>query len=206
LKDYSAHYTALAERLVSHGYAVYAFDLRGHGRSRGDRAYVNDFDEYLDDLDVFLDRVKKREPNRPLFLFGHSMGGAIVTLYTITHKPELKGLLLSGAALKVGSDISSFLVGVTKIIAAIGPDLPVMELEDEAFARDPAVVREMSADPFILHIKGPAQTAAEVLRAIERIQASMESLTVPVLILHGEADRLTNPEGSKELNQRAGSK
>src|SRR5262249_28247225 len=89
--------------------------------------------------------------------------------------------------------------------AAIGPDLPVMELKDEAFSRDPAVVRAMSNDPYILHIKGPAETGAEVLRAIARIQERMEAVTVPVLILHGGADRVTNPEGSKELNQRAGS-
>lgn len=203
LKDHSARYSAFAERLVGRGYAVHALDLRGHGMSLGERAFVNSFDEYLDDLDVFLDRVRQREPGKAIFLFGHSMGGAIVTLYALAHPTEIKGLVLSGAALKVGSDVSGFLVGATKIIADIGPDLPVMELADDAFSRDPAAVRDMVNDPLILHIKGPARTAEQVLSAIDRIQGSMESLTVPVLILHGTADRLTNPEGSQELAQRA---
>lgn len=200
LKDHSDRYAAVAEKLTSHRYAVYAFDLRGHGDSAGDRVWVDSFDEYLADLDVFLQRVREREPGRPIFLFGHSMGGAIVTLYTLTRQPELGGLVLSGAALKPGSNVSGFLIGVTQVLGSVLPRLGVLELDDSQFSRDPAVVASMKADPLVYDGKGPARTAKELLKALVRIQEQWGGLRAPVLILHGAADTITNPEGSKELN------
>jgi alpha-beta hydrolase superfamily lysophospholipase len=133
------------------------------------------------------------------------MGGAIVTLYALTKKPTLRGLVLSGPALKVGSDVSSFLVGVTKVLAAVLPGLPVLDLPNKNFSRDPKVVAGMDSDPLIYNKSGPARTAAELLRAIERIGEHMEEVSVPLIAMHGTADKLTNPEGSKELIRRASS-
>jgi acylglycerol lipase len=147
LKDHSARYAAFADELVTHGYAVYAFDLRGHGRSAGQRVYVRTFDQYLADLDVFLGRVRAHEPGEPLFLFGHSMGGAIVTLYTITRQPHLQGVLLSGAALRV--DAPSPLMFGTRVIASIAPSAGVFQLDAKTFSRDPAVVRADLSDPLV---------------------------------------------------------
>lgn len=203
LKDHSNRYAAAAEKLTAHQYAVYAFDLRGHGDSAGDRVWVDSFDDYLADLDVFVKRVREREPHRPLFLFGHSMGGAIVTLYTLTRQPELRGVVLSGAALKPGSDVSGFLIGVTKVLGSVTPTLAVLELDDSKFSRDPAVVADMKADPLVYDGNGPARTAKELLKALARIQAQRGELNAPLLLLHGGADTITNPEGSQELSQHA---
>jgi acylglycerol lipase len=203
LKDHSSRYGALAERLAAGGYAVHAFDLRGHGYSEGRRVWIDSFDQYLFDLELFVKRVREAEPNRPLFLFGHSMGGAIVTLFTLTRKPELRGLVLSGAALKVTSDVSPFLVRATKWLSRHDPRLAVLKLPNKNFSRDPRALAAMERDPAIYQGAGPARTAAEVLGAIERIQKNMESLAVPLLVLHGAADRVTNPDGSRELYRRA---
>jgi acylglycerol lipase len=203
LKDYSGHYAWVAEALVERGYAVYAFDLRGHGRSEGDRVWVNAFDEYLNDLDIFVRRVREKEPGKPLFIFGHSMGGAIVTLYTLTRKPQIAGLLLSGPALKPGSDVSGFLIGVTKFLGSVFPSLGVLNLDNKSFSRDPAVVAGMDTDPLIYNKAGPARTASELLKAMEQIQEHMEEMTVPFIAMHGTADKLTNPEGSKDLYAKA---
>jgi alpha-beta hydrolase superfamily lysophospholipase len=178
-------------------------DLRGHGRSQGAPVWVDAFDDYLDDLDAFVSRVSAREPGKPVFLFGHSMGGAIVTLYTLTRKPALRGLLLSAPALKAGSDISPFLIAVTRFLGRALPRLPVLKLQDRFFSRDPEVVRANQQDPLIHKKPGPARTAAGLLGALERIGAQMEALTVPFFVMHGTEDRLTNPEGSKELYARA---
>src|SRR5207244_2707110 len=149
LKDHSGHYAAAATELAERGYAVYAFDLRGHGLSEGHRVWIDSFEDYLDDLDVFVARVRARESDKPLFLFGHSMGGAIATLYTLERKPPLRGLLLSGPALKRGSDISGFLAGVTRFLGALVPNLGVLDLENRWFSRDPAVVAAMNGDLLI---------------------------------------------------------
>jgi acylglycerol lipase len=203
LKDHSTRYSALAQELVGHGFAVYAFDLRGHGSSEGDRVYIHEFDEYTADLGIFLGRVVQREPGKPVFLFGHSMGGAIATLYTINQKPDIKGLVLSAPALKPGSDISNFKISLTKFFATVTPTLAVMSLDLKKFSRDPEVVKDCEADPLIDQGNGPAKTAAKLLGALAQIQEHMGDVTVPLLIMHGSADVITNPEGSKELNLRA---
>src|SRR5205823_4114544 len=127
LKDHSARYAQIAIAFARRGVAVYAFDLRGHGRSAGERVVVRAFDDYLDDLDVFVRNVANVERNKPLFLFGHSMGGAIVTLYAIEKRPRLAGLVTSGAALEV--DAPGALVVATEIFGEAAPGLAVLKLD-----------------------------------------------------------------------------
>lgn len=203
LRDHSDRYGLLAETLTAKGYAVYAFDIRGHGKSAGQRVWVESFDDYVADFASFVEEVRVREAGKPIFLFGHSMGGAIVTLYTLGKHPAISGVVLSAPALMPGSNVSPFLIGMTGFLGRVAPGLPVLELKSEDFSRDPKVVAAMDADPLIEGKPGPARTAAELLGALGRIQTQVASLDVPVLALHGSADRVTNPEGSKQLVQRA---
>ena len=108
--EHSGRYAHVAAHLLLHDYAVYAFDLRGHGRSEGHpRVYVASFDEYVSDLDCFLADVRK-EHRGPLFLLGHSMGGGIAALYVIERGTDgLAGLVLSSAALQIPADLSPLL-------------------------------------------------------------------------------------------------
>lgn len=206
LKDHGARYADLAAALVAKGIAVHALDLRGHGHSDGDRVWVDSFDDYLADLELFVARVKKLEGDTPLFLLGHSMGGAIATLFTLTRKPALKGLVLSAPALKVGADQPALLVKIAGVLGKLTPRLPVLDLDLAKFSRDAAVVADCRADPLVFQGKGPARTGAQLLAAIGRIQADMEQIDVPLLLLHRTLDTVTNPDGSRELHKRAASK
>lgn len=200
LKDHSSRYSGLAERLVSAGYAVYGFDLRGHGRSSGRRVAVDSFDQYTGDLAAFIELVRSREPQRPIFLFGHSMGGAIAALTTIDRRPPLAGLILSGAALRL--DVWPLTVALTRHSGSLVPGLPAFRLHDEDFSSDPEVVAAMVKDPFIHDGGAPVHTAAELIGATARIWAGIDRLTLPILALHGTRDRLTSPAGSRELIAR----
>jgi acylglycerol lipase len=204
LKDHSTRYADVAAELVKRGIAVYAFDLRGHGRSEGDRVWVEKFDDYLEDLGTFLDRVRKEEPGKPLFLFGHSMGGAIVTLYTLTREPYIQGLVLSAPAIHV--DVAGVVSGSTKALGSVFSGLPVLSLDAADFSRDPATVEDQRTDPLIYQPSGPARTAAELFRSMDRIDALADELTVPLLLMHGSADKVTDPHGSQSLYDRAKSK
>lgn len=204
LKDYADRYLELALAAARKGYAVHALDLRGHGDSQGDRVWVDRFDEYLSDLNQFVTRVQAEEPNKPLFLLGHSMGGAIVTLYTLNEKPKLAGLITSAGALE--RDAPAGLVGVVKFFSVIAPRLAVFDLDDTTFSRDPKVVESMKNDPLIYDGKGPARTASELLGAIATIHEKAATLSVPLLTLHGTDDKVTPPNGSKWLVETAGSK
>ncbi len=202
--EHSCRYVHVAEELTRNGYAVSTFDLRGHGQSQGDpRTFVRSFDEHLDDLEHFLSRVRERHPGRPLFLFGHSMGGTISTLFAIARQPEIRGLLLSGASLKLSDKYSPSLITLAKIISFVFPKLRLLKLDASAVSRDPEVVRDYVRDPLVYHGGIPARTGAEMNRAMELIRQRMEALEVPLLIMHGTGDLLADPEGSRQLYDRA---
>jgi acylglycerol lipase len=205
IKDHSGRYEELANALAQQGVAVRAFDLRGHGKSEGKRVAIRSFDEYLEDLDLAVARARKAHPEKPLFLFGHSMGGAIATLYTIARRPDLAGLVLSAPALKPGGHISPSLIRITKALGVLLPGLRVFKPTNEMYSRDPAVAAGMAADPLVFQTPGSARLAAQLLKAMERIEAHMGEVSVPLLVLHGTGDRLTDPDGSRQLVARAAS-
>lgn len=204
LKDHSARYAPLAEKLVAEGFAVHAFDLRGHGRSEGIRVWVDAFGDYLGDLEIFHKQLQDAGKPRPTVLFGHSMGGAIAALYTITRKPALAGLVLSAAAL--ATDVSAATVGGTRFVGALAPAAGVFQLDLAKFSRDPAAVAATAADPLVYQGAAGAHTAVQLLSAIAVVQERMAEIEVPVLALHGEADVVTPPAGSKQLVEKARSK
>lgn len=201
LKDHSTRYGEFAARMVARGFAVYGYDMRGHGRSAGQRATLDSFDALLGDLDTFMARVRQREPGLPVFLLGHSVGGAVVTLYALERRPALAGLVVLAPALRV--DRMPIEAAATPIAGALAPNFGAVDTPDEEFSRSPEVVREMGADPLVYHETGPARTAAALVAAIERIWARADTLDVPVLGVHGTVDRLTDPRGTAELIRRA---
>jgi alpha-beta hydrolase superfamily lysophospholipase len=201
--EHSGRYIHVAEHLVRHGYAVDAFDLRGHGRSEGARCFIRSFDEHLVDVDSFLRRVRERVPGKPVFLLGHSMGGAIVTMFAITRQPDVRGVILSGAGLKISASVSPLMVGIVRFLGGIFPKLPTLKLDSSLISRDPEVVKRYDNDPLVHRGGVPARTGAELFQAIKHIQAQMETVTLPLLIMHGTVDALADPEGSKELYARA---
>lgn len=201
LKDHSAHYAAFASRLVAAGYGVYAFDLRGHGRSAGPRVAPRAWLAYVDDLDAFIARVAEKEPGKPIFLFGHSMGGAIATLGAIRHRAALTGLILSGPALAI--DAQPLLLAATQMAGALTPGAKALDLANEDFSQDPAVVKAMGQDSLIEQGPGPARTAAGLIKGMTLIWQHTDGLTLPLLVLHGSRDALTAPSGSRALIEAA---
>jgi alpha-beta hydrolase superfamily lysophospholipase len=201
LKDHSARYADFAARMARKGVAVHAYDLRGHARSEGPRVWVDAFEQHVEDLALFLARVRRRAPDRPLFLFGHSMGGAIATLCALERRVELGGLVLSAPALV--ANVWAGTRGVTRLVAALSPGAGVFQLDLEDFSRDPKVVAEGLVDPLVYQEGAAARTAVELLDALERIGERMEELETPFLALHGTRDVVTDPDGSRALHERA---
>jgi len=205
LIEHSGRYAEVADELNRHGYAVYAMDLRGHGRSEGDRILVRSFDEYTADLEFYLDRVRACQPGKPLFLFGHSMGGAIVVLFAVTRRPDVRGLILSAPALRIGGGMFPVLRRLAGLFSYLLPRLKLVRMSFRLASRDPEVVADLESDPLVYHGRFPVRTGAEILRAARRIQDRMEAVELPLLLLHGTGDFVTDPEGTRRLHARAGS-
>lgn len=201
--SHGGYYGWTAEQLVAQGLAVYTIDLRGRGRSDGERFYIESFADYLSDVSTVVTLARTRAPHLPLYLFGHSAGGVIACSYTVEHQAGLAGLICESFAFRVPSP--DFALAVLKGLSHIAPHAHVLRLKNEDFSRDPGVVAAMNADPLIAHEVQPTLTVAEMVRADERLAASFDRITLPVLILHGTEDKVTMPGGSQTFFEKAGS-
>jgi alpha-beta hydrolase superfamily lysophospholipase len=201
--SHSGYYAWVAEELTARGLAVFAIDLRGRGESDGERFYVNAFSDYVEDVAALVRLAKSRRPAIPIFVLGHSAGGVVSCLYTLDHHRDLAGLVCESFAYQVPAP--DFALAVFKGLSHLAPHAHVLHLKNEDFSRDPAVVARMNADPLIAHETQPTKTLAEMVRADERLKREFPNITVPVLILHGTADRATKPTGSQAFYDAVGS-
>ena len=203
VNSHSGYYLWAAEQLVASGLAVYALDLRGRGKSDGERFYIESINDYLKDVGTLVALAKSREPGLPVYLLGHSAGGVISCVYTLEHQSELAGLICESFAFQVAAP--DFALAVVKGLSHIAPHAHVLRLKNEEFSRDPKVVQAMNDDPLIEHETQPTKTVAELVRADERLKEEFRLITLPVFILHGSADKVTRPGGSQLFYDNAGS-
>ncbi len=202
LDDHGDRYAHLAETLVARGYAVYAMDLRGHGRSGGPRVEIGAFHDYVDDEATWISRIRDKEKGKPLFVFGHSMGGVIMTIYGEEHPRDVAGVVLSAPALGIDAPpLQAAAIGLAGHLGSPGHMLPQ---QDADFARDPAVVAAMGVDPLLTHADGPTHTAVALVTGIEAAWLDAARLTEPLIVFHGSADKLTSPAASRDFVARAG--
>jgi acylglycerol lipase len=201
--SHSGYYTWVADQLTANGFAVYAVDLRGRGRSEGERFYVDKFADYVRDAASLMHLAKAREPGLPVFMLGHSAGGVVACIYTLEFPTELAGLICESFAHEVPAP--DFALAVFKGLSHVAPHAHILHLKNEQFSRDPNVVKAMNDDPLIAHETQPTQTLAEMVRADERLKQEFQLITLPVLIMHGTADQATKPSGSQRFYDNAGS-
>ena len=198
LGDHSSLYLNIAGHFPARGLALYAYDMRGNGRSPGQRAYLRSWEEYRGDLAAFLAQLRAWEANLPVFVLGHSLGGLVALDYALHHPEGLSGVIAAAAPLgRVG--VPRFLMALGRVMSRVWPRFSLeVGMDLSGLARDPSVVDAVLADP-LFHRRGTARLSTEVTAAIARVQARAASLCVPLLILHGAADRMVPPEGSREF-------
>lgn len=190
LAEHGGRYPEVAARLVASDYAVYALDHRGHGRSGGSRANIDRFAYLVSDLGTFAGRAQREHPGAPVFLLGHSMGGAVALACALRYKGSLKGLALSAPALATGAAVSSFKRLTLRLLSSLAPNAGALTLPAKAISRDPAVVEAYEQDPLVFRGAIPARTIVELLQAMDAFPASAPELRIPVLVQHGTADSL----------------
>jgi len=205
--EHSGRYANLVNHFVPKGYAICAHDQRGHGKSGGMRGYIERFSDYLGDLKTFVDNVRSEHNDTKIFLIGHSMGATIATAYTVTvtHQQDLAGLVVSGVGVKPGSGMSSALIPLARILSLLLPKLGVIVLDASAICQDKAVVDAYVNDPLVYRGKITCRFGAEMLATLRKLPSEMQQINLPILIMHGTADRLCDPEGSRILYDGVGS-
>jgi alpha-beta hydrolase superfamily lysophospholipase len=197
--EHSGRYMNIVDFLHPKGYVVYGFDHRGHGRSRGQRGHIHSWDEYRGDVAAFLRWIAGQEPHAPIFLMGHSMGALVVLDYLI-HEPDvIRGAIVSGAPLEPAGVAKPSLVLLSRALSRIAPRFPLrLALDVSALSRDAAVVRAYIEDPLV-HGRFTARWGTESLDTLARVKGRAAEVHVPILFIHGEADRLNLPHGSSSF-------
>lgn len=203
LGDHSGLYPNLGSYFPARGVPVYAFDMRGNGRSPGQRAYVRSWHEYRGDLHAFLNLVREREAEIPLFLLGNSLGGLVVLDYALRNPAGLAGVIAAAPPLgRVG--VPPVLMALGRVLSRVLPRFSLeVGMDLTGLARDPAVVATVLADP-LFHRRGTARLSTEVTAAIDRVQQEASDWAVPLLILHGSDDRMVPPDGSRRFFAKVG--
>ena len=202
--EYIGRYGWMIEQMNQAGINVFAYDHRGYGKSDGTRAYINRFGQYIDDLDVYLNQLKK--PELPTFLMGHSMGSLIGVGYLVNHlEHHFAGFISSSGALKIDESISPFLRKISGIMSKIAPHLKTIKLDPNALSRDPKEVVKYFTDPAVYHGGTKARLGFEMLEAMKSAQNNFHKINIPVLILHGTEDKLADPLGSQWMYDKVSS-
>ena len=204
VNSHGGQYLWAAEQFVAAGFAVFALDLRGRGRSEGEPFYVENVMDYVSDVANTIALAKSRHPGLPLYLLGHSAGGVVSATYVLDNQTQIAGFICESFAFQVPAP--GFALAAIKAISHIAPRLPVLKLKNEDFSRDPKAVEALNRDPLTAHEVQPAITVAALVRADERLHDEFPSITLPLLIMHGTDDKATVCRGSQFFYETAGSK
>jgi acylglycerol lipase len=203
LNSHSGYYHDFAAQLQKNGFEVYAMDLAGRGESEGERYYIADYQDVFADIDKLIDIAGYACPSTPLFLFGHSAGGVFAAGYAVQNQHKLEGLISESFAFQLPAP--AFARAAIKFLARFIPHTPLVKLNNQDFSRNQAIVFKMDNDALLKNEKQPAKTMQQLLLAAEYLKREMPVIKLPLLILHGTADKATKPSGSKYFMEHASS-
>ncbi|MEM9809323.1 MAG: lysophospholipase [Cyanobacteria bacterium P01_D01_bin.56] len=200
--EHCDRYHTVTTALTQTGYVVFGFDNQGHGRSEGQRGHINRWQDYRDNVSAFLAQVHHHEPGLPLFILGHSLGGLIVLDYALNSSEDIKGIIISGPPIHPVGIAKPYRVTIARILSGIWPRFSMnVGASPETLSRDPAIVNQMEEDP-LTHSVATVRWGTECLVAISKVRKTINQLQIPILLIHGSADKVNDVRGSQEIFAR----
>ena len=198
LGEHSGRHAHVAQRLVDGGYAVAAFDLRGHGQSGGGRGHTP-LKGAMDDVDVLLADARRRQPGLPIFLFGHSLGGLIVLVEALQRRPDVVGVVATSPGLRSPVLDQTVKITAAKLLGRVLPGVSMPTgLDDTGLSRDPAVIEAYRADPYV-HDKASLALGKDGAEGADYALAHAAELHYPLLMIHGSDDPIAYARGTEEF-------
>lgn len=203
LGDHGGRFAAPANWLVSKGVAVYTFDQLGHGKSGGRRVCIPAYEALLDDVESFLTEIRKRQPRCKLGLFGQSMGGNLALNYALRKRPPVDFLVAGSPMLRSDNAPGPILDLFARSLMAIAPDFCIRApVNADHLAHDVAVQREFLDDPLVAR-KVSLRLGAALIDSGKWALEHASKLPYPVLIMHGDKDKITSHTASQEFAERS---
>uniref|UniRef100_A0A803SSH8 Monoglyceride lipase n=1 Tax=Anolis carolinensis TaxID=28377 RepID=A0A803SSH8_ANOCA len=195
--EHCCRYDDLAQMLTGNNFFVFSHDHVGHGKSEGDRMIVSDFHVFVRDCLQHIDLMKKDHPGLPMFLLGHSMGGAIAILTACERPNEFSGMVLISPLVVASPDVATPIkVFAAKVLNFVLPNLSLGTLDPNMVTRNRKEVDAYISDPLVYHGGMKVCFVIQLMNAIAKIQRSLSKLTLPILVLHGSPDKLCDIKGS----------
>jgi len=203
LGEHSGRWDHVGRALAEAGFALVAFDLRGHGKSGGQRGHFPSLDAVMDDIHEHIRQGSEKFPGLPVFLYGHSLGGLLVLNYATYHDHSLSGVIVSGAGLRSPVLEQKSKVALSKVLGGLLPTVTIPTgLDANAISRNPEVVNAYKKDPLV-HGVATLSAARVGISAVDRAFEQASDFPVPLLLMHGTADKVTYPQGSQEFSALA---
>jgi acylglycerol lipase len=204
--EHSGRYAHVVRWLNDHGYTAAVIDHVGHGKSSGLKAFVPSVDVLTRNLRVLVQDVKAQFPALKAFMLGHSMGALTTLAYAQSYPSDLDGIVITGAPVDADANVSPLLVTVGNLLSKIIPTVPFLDLAPvTTISRDPAVVQAFREDTLCYNGKMRIGTGVAMNKKAIQVREGLPSMKLPMLIMHGEADQLVNPSGSKTAYTLSGS-
>ena len=204
LGEHTGRYEHVGKALNDAGYALFGFDLRGHGKTGGTRGHIPSLDEAMQDVQRFIGFQKQNFPDTPIFLYGHSLGGMLALTYAIQHDEGLQGVIATGAGFRSPLEEQKAKIALIKVLGSLVPGITLPSgLDPSTISRDPEVVQRYVSDPMV-HGKISAGLGKTMLSGIEYCFAHAKEIKPPLLLMHGTDDKLVYASGSEEFAKLAG--
>jgi len=194
--EHSGRYAKFAEFFTSRGIAVMAFDQRGHGKSEGAKAHITHYNQLLDGVVELVERARLQFKEKPIFLYGHSMGGNVVLNYALKNPVAVKGIIVTGPWIKLAFEPPPLKMKLAKLMRNLYPGFTQSsQLNTSHLSRDPAIVAAYNKDKLV-HDRISASCFMSLLNAGYYVLQHANVLKIPTLIMHGGADKITSHQAS----------
>lgn len=202
--EHIERYEHVAKVLTDAGYAIVGYDHRGHGKSDGGRGHIPNYEQFMDDVSLALNKTKELVPNVPQFIYGHSMGGGLVANFLIYRQPKVNAVILSAPYFRLTNPQPPLKLALGRMTQNLVPKLTLPTgLDPNHISSDPQEVAKYKQDPLV-HDKISAKMGIAIVDAGENAIAQASKVKVETLIVHGTGDQLTDPNGSVAFSKNAG--
>jgi acylglycerol lipase len=199
LGEHTSRYAHVAEAFGRQGFILFGADLRGHGRSGGERGHISSIEDFMQDIDELLGQARVRYPGLPIILYGHSLGGIQVLHYGLTRKPDVKGVIATSSGLHTALEKQHLKVIMAKILGSLMPTTAIASgLDPKAISRDETVVQAYINDPLV-HDKISFGFGKAMLGVTSWTLSHANEFPLPLLLMHGKADMIAFPSSSTEF-------
>jgi acylglycerol lipase len=195
--EHGGRYEQVSDLLSDAGFKVYMPDLPGHGKSSGKKGLVKSADKVVESVRNFINFIKKENSSLKIFIFGHSMGGALSLVYSARFGSDIAGVITSGAAVHPLPFPPYIIRKLITFIAFYFPAFKTLPLDTEKISTIADIVEKYKNDSLNYNGRVMAKTASELFRLRILVKKIAVNIIEPILLLHGSDDELASPSGSK---------